>query len=108
LAVALGDEKVVFFYIKIQTFYKNTESTILVLLCTTFDILLSNTFFVWLSSNRFSYIWEDLLRKAKFYVMKCNKNTWNYKNKDKLSCNKQAWANETYWIRQTSIYTKMA
>lgn len=51
---------------------------------------------------------NTLLRKAKFYVMKCNKNTWNYKNKDKLSCNKQAWANETYWIRQTSIYTKMA
>lgn len=50
---------------------------------------------------------NTLLRKAKFYVMKCNKNTWNYKNKGKLSCNKQAWANETYWIRQTSIYTKM-
>lgn len=61
MAVALDDEKVVFLYIKIQTFYKNTESTILVLLCTTFDILLSNTFFVWLSSNRFSYIWEDYI-----------------------------------------------
>jgi len=24
---------------------------------------------------------NTLLRKAKFYVMKCNKNTWNYKIK---------------------------
>lgn len=50
---------------------------------------------------------NTLLEKQNFNVMKCNKNTWNYKNKDKLSCNQQVRAKKTYWIRQTSIYTKM-